>query len=449
MIPADTLDTEILAAGTGGWTGVRDAIKASRIDATELARLINGRCDEQGTVVLRPGTEWLARPSADQVRHLAYYDVPEAEAVLAVSNGRLHELTADRQPTSAIEVPGVAVSTAGPYESAQLVDKLVLADGVRLLGLWREYGAWQTMQVSTFSTGALLPPVRHVLAHQFRVLLCGGTGATAETVYASDVLDPWTISNTIGLRVGRGEGDPIVALRPGVGAQFFALKRGSCWVCDTTGEPTAWACDAISHQIGCWAGPTAVSVGQDVVFLSRKGVVQLSRLQNDAPTAPLDLLSSPILATMRRINWSAARLTACACLWGNLYLLAVPLDGSHRNNAVLAYDTSTGKWQGEWTGWEPTAWVQSQFDGRRETLLGTHSGDIVRVTDERIFDETAESTSNIPIELETRNELFEAADLLKQPQLLDIEFRGASATADLSLRLDGGSPEPILSLIHI
>ena len=443
MSPADTLDTETLVAGTGGWTGVVDATKPSRIEANSLARLVNGRLDETGSVQLRPGTEWLAQPTADRVRHLAYFDTPEGEAVVAVTNGRLYELSTDRAPASCQRIAGITVSTAGPYASAQLVDKLILADGIRLLGLWREYGVWQSMQVSTFSSGALLPRIRLLLAHGFRLFICGGTGADAETVYGSDVLDPWTISNTVGVRVGRGEGDPIVALLPGACQQFFALKGGSCWVVDTTGAATAWTCQAISHQVGCWAGRTAVSVGQDCLFLSRKGVVQLSRLQADAPTAPLDLLSAPISGTMARINWSAARDTATACLLGELYLLSVPLDGSHRANAVLVYNTSTQKWLGEWTGWEPTAWCQSQFDGQRETLLGTYAGDLVRVTTERTTDERSTGRAEIALELETRGELFEEVDLLKQPQLLDVEFGGATATATLALRLDGGSPQAL------
>ncbi|HLP07945.1 MAG TPA: hypothetical protein VK178_07250 [Opitutaceae bacterium] len=443
MDPSDSLDTPILTAGARGWSGVTNRQKAAAIGADQLAVLVNGRLDDTGSVQLRPGTEWLAKPVAAPVRGLGYFDVAGAEAALAFAYGKAYELPADRQPLAPIEIPNLALSTNGPYEAVESVDKLIVADGIRLLGLWRQNGAWQSMQVSTFTDGTLLPAVRHVLAHAFRVFICGGSGVAGEIVYGSDVLDPFSISNTVGVRVGRGEGDAIVALRPGPGQKFFALKSGSVWWVDTTGTADQWQCDAVTHEVGCWAGATAVVVNQDVLFLSRRGVAQLSRLQNDAPVSPADFVSAPIEATMARINWSAARRTACASLWREYYLLAVPLDGAQQNNTVLAYNTRTGQWSGEWTGWAPTAWCRSQFDGQTETLMGTAAGDIVRLDDLLTTDGGDGTAAPIPLELETRAEAFDAADLLKMPHALDCEWRGGQAAVDVSLRADGGSPQVI------
>lgn len=444
MVPPDSLDTQILTAGTRGWNGVNNRLKAGLIDAAELARLVNGRIDDTGTVQLRPGTEWLARPAPAPVRGLFFYDVPSAEAILACVNGKVWELTAATAPLSTIEIPGATLTTSGACRGAQIVDKFALADGLRLLGLWRENGAWRTLQVATFTDGQLLPPIRHLVSHAFRLFVSGGTGATAEIIYASAILDPWSISTAQGIRVGRGEGDPIVAILPGPAQRLWVGKGGSWWIVDTEGEVNEWRADAVTHQRGCWAGATAVVVNQDVIFLARDGVAALSRLQSDAPVAPVDLLSAPIEATIRRINWTAARRTACAALWGPYYLLCVPLDGGHRNNAVLAYNTVTKQWSDEWTGWTPSACGQSKFDGQLATLIGDESGNLLRLDESLTTDGTEAGTAQpIPLEIETAAYPFDAPDLQKIPVALDCEWRSGAATVDVTLRADGGSPQTI------
>jgi hypothetical protein len=59
-------------------------------------------------------------------------------------------------------------------------------------------------------------------------------------------------------------------------------------------------------------------------------------------------LSLPIQGYINRINWTVARTTARAHVWGDLYLLAVPLDGANTNNWILVYSISLGTWQGIW-----------------------------------------------------------------------------------------------------
>ena len=444
MDPADSLDTAILTAGTRGWSGVQNRQKPGLLDAAALAVLINGRLDDTGNVQLRPGTEWLCQPAAAQPRGLFYYDVDTAEAILACVDGKVYEIPASTAPVQPIQIANAILATSGRCQGAQLVDKFAIADGLRLLSLWRESGAWQTMQVATFTGGQALPAVRGVVAHNFRLIIWGGTGATAETLYPSAVLEPWKFGAAEGIRVGRGEGDPIVVVLPGPHQTLFVGKGGSWWQVDLTGTATEWVSEAITHRRGCWAADTAVAVNQDVIFLARDGVANLAKLANDAPISSVDLISAPIEATIKRINWSAARRTACATMWGPYYLLAVPLDGAQRNNAVLAYNTTTQQWSGEWTGWAPEAWCQSKFDGQLATILADRAGHIARLDDQITTDGTGDdTTATIPLELETAAYSFEAPDLLKIPVALACEWRSGAATVDVSLRSDGGSPQTI------
>ena len=443
MDTPDTLDTPTLAAGARGWLGVNNRQKAGLLSPDELAVLVNGRLDDTGSVQLRPGAEQIARVGGDPVRGLFYYDISTAETLLACAGGAIYELAQATAPAMPESIPGALLSTEGPYCGAQIVDQFAIADGLRLLGLWRENGAWRTIQVSSFASGALLPPVQIVCAHAFRLFICGGRGAAAETIYASGILAPWNFSAAEGIRVGRGEGDAIVAILPGPAQRLYVLKGGSVWMVDTAGLATEWVAEAISHQRGCWAAATAVVANQDVLFLARDGVVNLGRLQNDAPISPVDLISAPIEATIRRIHWTVARRTACATLWGAYYLLAVPLDGASRNNTVLAYNTTTQRWCGEWTGWTPTTWGRSKFDGAQETLFGDHTGCLHRIDLSLTADRAGINTAPIAVEMETGAYAFDNADLLKLPHSIDAEFRGASTTVDVTLRSDGGSPQSI------
>lgn len=444
MFIDDLADTPLARVELRGFVRVNNRVKPGLLAPEDLAVLVNGRMDDTGQIDLRPGSTRLAQPESAPLRGLAYYDVPSAEALLAIVNGSIYELASLAPGMVPTKIPGAVLGAMGACEGAQLVDKLAITDGLRLLGLWRSGGQWQTMQVATFTNGEALPPVQHLLSHAFRLFIAGGTGAQADTIYPSDTIEPWRYVRSNGQRIGRGEGDGIVALRPGPNQSVYALKAGSCWRLDTTGEVNQWQIDAISHHTGCWAGATAMVVNQDVIFLSRQGVVALSRLQNDAPTAAVDILSAPIEATIRRINWTAARRTACATLWGAYYLLAVPLDGAHRNNAVLAFNTRTNCWSGEWTGWAPTCWCTTQFDGETTTVVGEQDGTIRVVDPTRMTDQQADgSEAAIPLELETGAQTFGAADLWKLPHLLDAEWRNGSATVDVSLRCDGGTPQTI------
>ena len=91
------------------------------------------------------------------------------------------------------------------------------------------------------------------------------------------------------------------------------------------GALSAWTSAAITQQIGCVAGRTAVTIGQDTLFLTRKGVASLGRLAQADTVSEAVFLSLPIRPTIDRINWAAVG-TAFATEWAGYYLLALPLD---------------------------------------------------------------------------------------------------------------------------
>lgn len=441
MLGPDVLDSPIGTALAPGWFGVNNRLKPSLIGADELASLVNARLDETGEPRLRPGTAWLTQAVADKaVRGLYYCDTPNIETVLKFVNGLVYHVPGAETGTPAAAIDGVATVPGARVQAAQLVDRVYFIDGNRLQSLHYD-GMWQVTQVGAFFDGTALPRFRAICESGFRLWACGGAGIEEDTVYVSAVLNGQVWLRAAGTRVGRGLGDRIVALKPGPNGSVFALKRSSVWQVVPTGSIVDWTVNAISHQRGCVAAATAVNVNQDVIFLTDDGVTMLSRLLGDAPVGPLDLISAPIFATIQRINWATAQRTACAGLWGEYYLLAVPLDGANDNNTVLVYNTRTGKWSGEWTGWTPQAFVQTLFAGTRETLFGDASGALKRIDASASVDATGAGTAaEIEASLVSRAEQFGAGDLWKQPLMFEAEFRGSTATVDIQAKLDGSEP---------
>lgn len=151
-------------------------------------------------------------------------------------------------------------------------------------------------------------------------------------------------------------GDAGVAILPSRDAspRIFLLNERSIyqldiyWATDGYYPLTANALDftksllrPIVLNTGCVATRAAIWVpgqeGADMLFLSREGIRYLSRSLTDAQSGTPLPLSFPIQQTIDRINWRHAD-KACAGYWDGKAYFAVPVDGSDRNNFVIAYD---------------------------------------------------------------------------------------------------------------
>jgi hypothetical protein len=97
------------------------------------------------------------------------------------------------------------------------------------------------------------------------------------------------------------------------------------------------------------AKKSVVQANGGIVFLSDNGVYFLQPSQVGANDAMrlltiADPLSAPIDDVIQRINRAYAH-RAVATYWNNRYYLAVPLDGSSDNNAVLVYNFILKNWE--------------------------------------------------------------------------------------------------------
>ncbi|MDR3051949.1 MAG: hypothetical protein LBU67_09560 [Oscillospiraceae bacterium] len=131
------------------------------------------------------------------------------------------------------------------------------------------------------------------------------------------------------------DGDGFVALR-GWGEYLLAFKRDTVWRVLGT-DPGQYTLRQQYGKDGPVAENTIASEGERVYMLCSQGVsvyagVGVQPWQSDA--------ARDVFA---RIT-PAARGGAAATVWRHCYLLALPLDGSDTNNALLVYDAQADSW---------------------------------------------------------------------------------------------------------
>ena len=128
------------------------------------------------------------------------------------------------------------------------------------------------------------------------------------------------------------DGDSFVALRP-MGAQLLAVKKRRVWRI-LGADPSQYV---MKEQYGGGAicENSLVVYGSEAFMLSREGLIRY----DGAAAEPFG--NDRVRRVLGRIRWDAAQ-NACAAMRGEVYCLALPLDNSAANNAILEYNTRTG-----------------------------------------------------------------------------------------------------------
>lgn len=441
--------------------------KPTRLGEGMLQGGANTRCDSE-MIRTRPGLRFLSalnhtpiNPGQVFVQGLAYYDTPLIERIIAAWNGRLFEIASDNFNTTAIPISGPINGTTQQIQFSQLVDRLLYVDGWIKYLAWNG-AAWTSGTVSTFSNTDAMPFFSQILVHRFRAL---ASEQGTDRIYVSAIGQaeaPADWIKTQNVRIGDGEGDPIVALVPSQSGAIYALKQGSVWALDTSdASPANWSSSVITRLAGCIAGRTALAVGQDVFFLSRYGLVSLGALSVDNSISPQSTLSREIQPLIESINWAVAS-TSWAVTWRDLYILCVPTDGALRPNTLLVFNTQTKRWQTPWITAMPGRTIGdtpvendgfsvgcvTNFGQRSETILGDACGRVFLI--DEIIDvdqQSASASTDIQSFAVTRSWDHGAPSSPKQPFMFEVEFfRGTGRELAINLIKDAdgiiqGDPE--------
>ena len=161
----------------------------------------------------------------------------------------------------------------------------------------------------------------------------------------SDILDADTYDRIYGqFRFNAGAADFIVGFHSFSDDKLVVFNRNSIHIVENSLDLGSSSSQLITSEVGCVAKNTIQQIGNKMIFLSDNGVYGLDFIDlynlrgQDVP------LSASIEGTIQRIN-KAHIDKADSVYFDNRYYLAVPLDDSTTNNALLIYNFVNKQWE--------------------------------------------------------------------------------------------------------
>ena len=205
-----------------------------------------------------------------------------------------------------------------------------------------------------------------------------------DEIIASDILDSDTYDRLENqYRITAGIADYVVGFQAFAEDNLLVFNRNSIHlVRGISGAISDTSVTAITSEIGCVARRSILQVGNQVMFLSDNGVyaAAFGDLYNlRGAGVPL---SEPIAGTIARINKDYVG-SAVAAYFNNRYYLAVPLDASTTNNALLIYNFLNQGWESvdevRASGWAIDNLIVGENNGLASMFTISPSGSIHKV----------------------------------------------------------------------
>ena len=477
-------DDPIMSDGSSGFTGVVSATKENFIENSELAGLVNGDISAYGICGARPPANLICDSLSDDfyvsgdgvaydngmdLRYVGDNYIGDTQKIWSFKGaepkifffceGNLY-LASSLSQASWGE-PALTGINTGSISAAQLASCAYFVDNNKLRVYERSGQNWGFSTIANFKVnqggelvdGDPIPPATCIETHVERLCMAGisDAGYDPATVFFSDYLDGKIWMKTESIQIG-SDGDAIIALKSWRSNTLLVFKRGSVWaiICDPLVDdngnklsPAYWTVNKISDSYGVVAAETITQVGNDVWFLSKRGVCSVQRAvaadENEMQALPI---STPIQDIIDRINWEAAGTSSMAYFKDRVFL-SVPIDSSLRPNITLVYNTILKKWQGTWAGtsMRATGYARCDFDGIDRLIWRTHDGSAYVFIDddtESGFDRCEDYSEYYEQGITTKAYIWDSPLNLKRALDIEIEFYKSSGTADAFVRLDGG-----------
>jgi len=191
---------------------------------------------------------------------------------------------------------------------------------------------------------------RLVVPYQFDITGSSGSATITDRkildeALFSDILDQNTYDRIYAqFRFNAGEADFIVGFHSFSDDQLVVFNRNSIHTVKNSLSLADSISQVITSDIGCLARKSIQQIGNKLMFLSDNGIYALDFIDlynlrgQDVP------LSATIHGTIQRINQNYAH-KAVSVYFDNRYYLAVPLDNSITNNALLIYNFLNKQWE--------------------------------------------------------------------------------------------------------
>ena len=234
--------------------------------------------------------------------------------------------------------------------------------------------------------------------------------AGKDEIIASDILDPDTYDVIGGqFKITGGSNDFVVGLKAFTEDRILVLcRRSISQLSGASGSLEDVRIDNVTNDLGCAARDTIVQVGNQILFLSDKGVYSLQFIDEYNLRGKEIPLSEPIQPFIDRINNRFIN-RAVAVYFDNRYWLAVPLDSSAENNHILVYNFLN-------QGWESIDSVDSLQFNVRDMLIGREG------EENRLYITTSEGGVHKVDELDQGDQVSVVAGV-NQSSTLDIQSK--------------------------
>lgn len=166
-----------------------------------------------------------------------------------------------------------------------------------------------------------------------------------DELISSDILDTDTYDQIYAnFRFNAGTADFIVGLHSFSEDVLLVFNRNSIHVVANSQVLNNATARLLTDEIGCLARKSIQQIGNQILFLSDNGVYGVS-FQDEYNLRGTELpLSEAIDATIQRIN-KTFQSKAVSVYFDNRYYLAVPLDNSQENNAIIIYNFLNQQWE--------------------------------------------------------------------------------------------------------
>lgn len=234
-----------------------------------------------------------------------------------------------------------------------------------------------------------------------------GVSGSPDVVYKSVDNNPldWVNFSADSVEINTGDHDPegITALFPPLFGDLYVAKRTSIYrIHPTDTDPFTglilFQVTPVISGIGCINHNTAISVNNDVIFASDRGIHSLKVTQNygDVDTT---FLSKPIHRSyMDNVDFSKARnMWAAYSPSDNAYILCYTKRGKKFNQDAFVYDITGGRWS-EWNDIDCAA-IANFIDSnsRSRLMFGNDDGSIGFMSDDTRMD----FDSGVPLSFKT------------------------------------------------
>ena len=353
---------EYAVDGDEGFIGLNSRDNPVNLGKNFVSKAQNIRMD-RGVATVRKGTERLttgALVGQPVYGSCSYTTAAGVELIiLAVSDG-LYYFNPDTDAISA-KVNFPAGQTISAADEVELYQATGIGYVYILRGFSKSVLRWDgatTISVPGAGVHHHYPNSRHAIYYGNRHIVQTDRNTISVSHYLSDstwsALDVFTIND--------GSSDTLVAVAPWTLNEFVVFMRNSIFYAAAGVGANASGAAAtendsyiksLASDIGCIAKGSIVQAGGGILFLSDNGVYMLNPAgaQGGANTPEgmrlltlSEPLSAPISDVIARINFAAVG-KAVSAYWENRYYLAVPLDGSTVNNAVLVYNFLNKAWE--------------------------------------------------------------------------------------------------------